>query len=69
MVLQVSTYTAVSPPRLMHDDICYLVLDKLASIIILPFHLRWSEDGSVESADENIRSLNTKVLERAPCSS
>ncbi|RHN45732.1 putative cation/H+ exchanger [Medicago truncatula] len=64
----VSTYTAISPVRFMHDDICYLALDKLASIIILPFHLRWSEDGSVESADETTRSLNTKVLERAPCS-
>ncbi|CAL5190424.1 unnamed protein product [Lathyrus oleraceus] len=63
-----STYTAVSPLRLMHDDICYLALDKLASMILLPFHLRWAEDGSVESADENIRALNTKVLERAPCS-
>lgn len=63
-----STYTAVSPLRLMHDDICYLALDKLASMILLPFHLRWAEDGSIESADENIRALNTKVLERAPCS-
>ncbi|TKY57111.1 Cation/H(+) antiporter 4 [Spatholobus suberectus] len=64
----VSTYTAISPLRFMHDDICYLALDKLASIIILPFHVRWGEDGSVESTDENIRTLNTKVLERAPCS-
>ncbi|CAJ2634315.1 unnamed protein product [Trifolium pratense] len=63
-----STYTAISPPRFMHDDICYLALDKLASIIILPFHITWSEDGSVESTNENIRSLNTKVIERAPCS-
>lgn len=63
-----STYTAISPIRFMQDDICYLALDKLASIIILPFHRRWAEDGSVESADENIRSVNTKVLERAPCS-
>lgn len=65
---KVNTYTAISPVGFMHDDICYLALDKLASIIIVPFHLRWLEDGSVESGDENIRSLNTKVLERAPCS-
>ncbi|KAK7339134.1 hypothetical protein VNO77_19780 [Canavalia gladiata] len=64
----VSTYTAVSPSRFMHDDICYLALDKLSSIILLPFHVRWAEDGSVESNDENIRTLNSKVLERAPCS-
>ncbi|XP_027368556.1 cation/H(+) antiporter 4-like [Abrus precatorius] len=64
----VNTYTAISPSRFMHDDICYLALDKLASIIILPFHVRWAEDGSIESTDENIRALNNKVLERAPCS-
>ncbi|XP_020229520.1 cation/H(+) antiporter 4 [Cajanus cajan] len=64
----VSTYTAISPLRFMHDDICYLALDKLACIILLPFHIRWSKDGSVESTDENVRTLNLKVLERAPCS-
>ncbi|XP_061372550.1 cation/H(+) antiporter 4-like [Gastrolobium bilobum] len=64
----VSTYTAISPLRFMQDDVCYLALDKLASIIILPFHIRWADDGSVESDDENIRTLNCKVLERAPCS-
>ncbi|CAJ1971228.1 unnamed protein product [Sphenostylis stenocarpa] len=64
----VNTYTAISPFRFMHDDICYLALDKLASIIILPFHVRWGEDGSIESTDKNIRTLNAKVLQRAPCS-
>ncbi|KAK7300271.1 hypothetical protein RJT34_11112 [Clitoria ternatea] len=66
--VSVSTYTAVSPSRFMHDDICYLALDKLASIIILPFHVKWTEDGSIESTDDNIRTLNSKVLEKAPCS-
>ncbi|KAG2391004.1 hypothetical protein LR48_Vigan07g037500 [Vigna angularis] len=65
---EVSTYTAISPLRFMHDDICYLALDKVASIIILPFHVRWDEDGSISSADQNIRTLNAKVLRRAPCS-
>ncbi|KAK7385886.1 hypothetical protein VNO78_31827 [Psophocarpus tetragonolobus] len=64
----VSTYTAISPLRFMHDDICYLALDKLASIIILPFHLRWGDGGDIESTDENIRTLNCKVLQIAPCS-
>ncbi|CAJ1971215.1 unnamed protein product [Sphenostylis stenocarpa] len=64
----VNTDTAISPFRFMHDDICYLALDKLASIIILPFHVRWGEDGSIESTDKNIRTLNSRVLERAPCS-
>lgn len=62
------TYTAISPPNLMHDDVCQLALDKVASIIILPFHIRWTIDGGIESDDKNIRSLNCKVLEIAPCS-
>ncbi|KAK7359277.1 hypothetical protein VNO77_01230 [Canavalia gladiata] len=62
------TYTAISPPTLMHEDVCQLALDKVASIIILPFHLRWSSDGGIESNDKNIRSLNCKLLEIAPCS-
>lgn len=64
----VHTYTAISPPNLMHEDVCQLALDKVSSIILLPFHRRWSIDGGVESDDKNIRSLNCKVLEIAPCS-
>jgi hypothetical protein len=62
------TYTAISPPTLMYEDVCQLALDKVASIIILPFHRRWTIDGAIESDDKNIRSLNCKVLEIAPCS-
>ena len=61
-------YTAISPPSLMHEDVCHLALDKVASIIILPFHLRWSGDGAIESDDKNMRALNCKLLEIAPCS-
>ncbi|KAK7267618.1 hypothetical protein RIF29_20296 [Crotalaria pallida] len=64
----VNPYTAISPFTSMHDDICYLAMDKVASFIILPFHIRWTNDGTVESCDNNIRSLNCKVLEKAPCS-
>lgn len=63
-----NTYTAISPPSLMHEDVCQLALDRVASIVILPFHLRWSSDGGIESDDKNIRVLNCKVLETAPCS-
>ena len=62
------TYTALSPPTLMYEDVCQLALDKVASLVILPFHKRWSCDGAVESDDKNIRSLNFKLLEIAPCS-
>ncbi|XP_028759739.1 cation/H(+) antiporter 5-like [Neltuma alba] len=66
--VSVNTYTVISPPHLMNEDVCILALDKLASMIILPFHRRWSADGRIESDDKNTRSTNLKLLERAPCS-
>lgn len=41
----VNTFTAVSPPSLMQDDICTVALDELASLIILPFDRTWYIDG------------------------
>ncbi|CAL5202099.1 unnamed protein product [Lathyrus oleraceus] len=63
-----NTYTAISPQTFMQDDVCYLALDKNAAIIILPFHVRWTKEGLIESDDSMVRTLNSKVLERAPCS-
>ncbi|KAK7385440.1 hypothetical protein VNO78_31160 [Psophocarpus tetragonolobus] len=60
-------YTAMSPPMLMHEDVCHLALDKVASIIILPFHRKWSIDGKIEHEDKTARSLNCKLMEKAPC--
>ncbi|KAK7280813.1 hypothetical protein RIF29_08319 [Crotalaria pallida] len=62
------TYTAITPPSLMHEDVCHLAFDKDASIIILQFHQIWSANGGIEFDDKNIRSLNCKVLQTAPCS-
>ncbi|XVF52595.1 hypothetical protein PTKIN_Ptkin05aG0031100 [Pterospermum kingtungense] len=64
----VNVFTAVSPPNLMYEDICNLAMDQLTSFIILPFHRRWYIDGSIESQDQTIRTLNSRILERAPCS-
>jgi len=64
----VNPYTAISPLNLMHEDVCHLALDKVSSIIILPFHRKWSSDGNLEYDDKNIRSLNRKILEKSPCS-
>ncbi|KAJ0006818.1 hypothetical protein Pint_29639 [Pistacia integerrima] len=63
-----NAFTAICPPELMHDDICTLALDKLASLIVLPFHRTWYIDGTLESEDHTIRNLNLRVLEKAPCS-
>ncbi|KAK7280823.1 hypothetical protein RIF29_08335 [Crotalaria pallida] len=64
----IHTYTAISPFHLMYEDVCNLALEKVASIVFLPFHKRWTSDGSIEFDDKNIRTLNKKVLEISPCS-
>ncbi|KAK7321298.1 hypothetical protein VNO77_31800 [Canavalia gladiata] len=66
--ISVYPYTAISPPALMQEDVCFLGLDKVASIIILPFHRKWSIEGKIEHEDKNISTINCKVMERAPCS-
>ncbi|KAK7242961.1 hypothetical protein RIF29_37743 [Crotalaria pallida] len=65
---KIHTYTTISPSNLMYEDVCHLALDKFASIIFLPFHQRWKSDGSIDSDDKNVRTLNKKVLEISPCS-
>ncbi|RDX76192.1 Cation/H(+) antiporter 4, partial [Mucuna pruriens] len=64
----INPYTAISPLTFMHEDVCCLALDKVTSIIILPFHRKWSIEGKIEYEDKTIRSLNCKVMEKAPCS-
>ncbi|KHN35660.1 Cation/H(+) antiporter 3 [Glycine soja] len=67
--LVVNTFTSISPQENMYDDICTLALDKFASLIVLPFHKKWSSDGNfIEIEDESLRELNYRVMERAPCS-
>ncbi|KAK2999997.1 hypothetical protein RJ639_024192 [Escallonia herrerae] len=66
--VMVQAFTAISPRKLMHEDICTLALDTLASIIIIPFHRQWGIDGSVEAEDPGLRTLNRSVIDRAPCS-
>lgn len=62
-------FTAISPAKLMYEDVCHIALDKLSSLIILPYHCKWSiTDGKMESQDSHIRTLNVAVLQRAPCS-
>ncbi|XP_059436556.1 cation/H(+) antiporter 4-like [Corylus avellana] len=67
--VSVNVFTLISPLKSLHENICILGLDKLTSIIVLPFHRKWSIDGSVvESEDNTMRTLNCNVLEVAPCS-
>ena len=67
--LVVNTFTSISPTEMMYDDICTLALNKFTSLIVLPFHKKWSSDGNcIETEDESLRELNFRVMLRAPCS-
>ncbi|KAL4364367.1 hypothetical protein GQ457_04G000280 [Hibiscus cannabinus] len=67
-VVSLNVFTAVSPPNLMYEDICNLAIEHSTCFILLPFHRRWYIDGSIESEDQTIRSLNCGILKMAPCS-
>lgn len=66
--MSLDIYTSVTSSKLMQGDICDLALDKFASLILLPFHVQWAEDGKLEGEDFKLRNLNKAVMERAPCS-
>ncbi|KAA8539524.1 hypothetical protein F0562_026216 [Nyssa sinensis] len=67
-LVNVQALTAISMPKFMHHDICSLAFDRLASLIILPFHRKWNYQGKV-ILDSNIwRTINNDVLDMAPCS-
>ncbi|XVF69027.1 hypothetical protein PTKIN_Ptkin11bG0048200 [Pterospermum kingtungense] len=67
-LVTVNAFTAISPANLMHEDVCTMALDKQTCLILLPFHRKWSIDGSVEVENNVIRNLNCSVLDRSPCS-
>nr|GMC98366.1 cation/H(+) antiporter 15-like [Ipomoea batatas]GME14274.1 cation/H(+) antiporter 15-like [Ipomoea batatas] len=68
MNVSVQPYTAVSQSEIMHDDICRLAVDQNATIVILPFHKHWAIDGSIGSVNRAEQHMNSKVIEKAPCS-
>ncbi|XP_027337486.1 cation/H(+) antiporter 15-like [Abrus precatorius] len=60
-------YKGISPYATMHNDVCYLALEKRTTFIIIPFHKQWIIGGSTESSFA-YKQLNKNVLEKAPCS-
>ncbi|KAL8556632.1 hypothetical protein ACS0TY_004182 [Phlomoides rotata] len=60
--------TAISSMSTMHEDICNSAARKKVALIILPFHKRQRLDGQLEIARAELRHVNRKVLEHAPCS-
>ncbi|XP_073017521.1 cation/H(+) antiporter 15-like isoform X1 [Primulina eburnea] len=64
----VQQFTAMSLTKFMHHDICTLAFNKLASLIILPFHRKWNYQGKMILDSSSLRAINLDVLELAPCS-
>ncbi|CAN1275142.1 Cation/H(+) antiporter 20 [Linum perenne] len=64
--------TAISALHSMHEDICHVAEDKRVSMIILPFHKKWTggegEEEGVENVGNGWRVVNRRVLESARCS-
>ncbi|GFP86674.1 cation/H(+) antiporter 18 [Phtheirospermum japonicum] len=60
--------TAISPMFNMHEDICTSAERKRVAMIILPFHKHQRFDGHLETTRSELRHVNRRVLEHAPCS-
>ncbi|GER33020.1 Cation/H(+) antiporter 18 [Striga asiatica] len=60
--------TAISSMPTMHEDICSSAAKKRAALIVLPFHKHQRPDGPLEAGRPELRHVNRRVLEHAPCS-
>ncbi|XP_025011987.2 cation/H(+) antiporter 15 isoform X1 [Ricinus communis] len=61
-------FTAISPSKTMHDDVCTMALDRRISLVIVPFHKIFQASGGMDSSRKAIKITNMNVLEKAPCS-
>lgn len=61
--ISVRRMMALSTLNNMHQDICMLAEDLLASLIVLPFHKDQEDDGSLVIAKAGFRNVNRKVIE------
>ncbi|KAI3916382.1 hypothetical protein MKW92_028988 [Papaver armeniacum] len=52
-------FTTISPFSGMYNDVCHLIMDKTAALVIIPFH---------ESVEHPFRLVTQSVLQKAPCS-
>ncbi|KAG6435844.1 hypothetical protein SASPL_100723 [Salvia splendens] len=50
--LTIQQFTAMSLTKFIHHNICTLAFNKLASMIILPFHRKWNQQGKVEQTTQ-----------------
>ncbi|XP_031273731.1 cation/H(+) antiporter 28 [Pistacia vera] len=61
-MLALSTFSGMS------QDISILAEDLMVSLIILPFHIRQREDGTLDGGHPGFRYVNRKLLKNATCS-
>lgn len=66
--IMVEHLIAMSPYGSMHEDVITIAINKCANIVIVPFHKRWAIDGTIEATIPGIRLVNSKIMEKAPCS-
>ncbi|XP_021810580.1 cation/H(+) antiporter 24 [Prunus avium] len=69
--IEIHPFTAIVPNRTMYQDICDLALVKKATLIILPFHKECLDTlgGKLtELVRLGVRSVNSNVINHAPCS-
>ncbi|KAL5076676.1 hypothetical protein RYX36_015660 [Vicia faba] len=62
------SFTSISDFDTVHEDVCRISLDRIANILIMPFHKKWEIDGTVVGNNRTIQTININVLEGAPCS-
>ncbi|XP_015865867.3 cation/H(+) antiporter 15 isoform X1 [Ziziphus jujuba] len=67
-IVSVHPFTAMSPGVTMHDDICFLALDKRTSLAIIPFYKLVRSDGTIDSYRNAGKIMNKNVINQAPCS-
>ncbi|MED6151684.1 hypothetical protein PIB30_084745 [Stylosanthes scabra] len=66
--LVVNLFTSISPYETMHDEVCMQAAERRASLLIVPFHKKWSSNGVVTESSHSIRAFNRQLLRTAPCS-
>lgn len=66
--LTLHCYRGISPYATMHNDVCYLALEKRTTFIIIPFHKQWINGRTTTKSSLAFKHLNKNVLEKAPCS-
>ncbi|KAK9154040.1 hypothetical protein Sjap_001520 [Stephania japonica] len=67
--VQVQAFTVVSPYNSMYRDIVRLALEKKASLVVMPFHMRYNEVcKNMGTTCQVERMVNAAVQSHAPCS-